>query len=91
MLNLINSNNYTFTNNFVIQLAPSGAGICRCLPGWNHAAGGNTIDGCPVRISDDTKSAPAPRPRPQSRPRPVGFSRPTSVRRYEFETPLKSV
>ena len=69
---------------FVIQLAPSGAGICRCLPGWNHAAGGNTIDGCPVRISDDTKSAPAPRPRPQSRPRPVGFSRPTSVRRYEI-------
>ena len=63
----------------VFQLAPSGAGICRCLSGWNHSPGGNTIDGCPVKISD-TKSAPPsrPRPRPASRPRP----RPTSNRRY---------
>merc|ERR1712013_719525 len=28
-----------------------GAAICRCQPGWDHAPGSNTIEGCPNRIS----------------------------------------
>lgn len=30
---------------------PSGAAVCRCLPGYDHAPGSNTIEGCPNRVS----------------------------------------
>jgi len=50
------------------EVAASGAAICRCISGYNHLPGGNTIDGCPVRIQDE----PAPsRPRPPVRRPPV--------------------
>ncbi len=35
-----------------LQVHPSsGAAVCRCQSGWDHAPGGNTIEGCPVRVS----------------------------------------
>ncbi|TRY80939.1 hypothetical protein TCAL_04725 [Tigriopus californicus] len=33
------------------------AAVCRCNSGWDHAPGGNTIEGCTVRISDGQRSS----------------------------------
>ena len=60
-----------FYNVILFKVAASGAAICRCIQGYNHLPGGNTIDGCPVRITDTQSSAPPPRrPSRPRRPRP---------------------
>eukprot|EP00095_Tigriopus_kingsejongensis_P004181 maker-scaffold47_size466558-snap-gene-3.38 protein:Tk04181 transcript:maker-scaffold47_size466558-snap-gene-3.38-mRNA-1 annotation:"hypothetical protein TcasGA2_TC011986" len=41
------------------------AAVCRCNSGWDHAPGGNTIEGCSVRIQDNQRSVSHSRPSPQ--------------------------
>eukprot|EP00096_Caligus_rogercresseyi_P003584 TRINITY_DN1682_c0_g1_i1.p1 TRINITY_DN1682_c0_g1~~TRINITY_DN1682_c0_g1_i1.p1 ORF type:complete len:844 (-),score=166.73 TRINITY_DN1682_c0_g1_i1:574-3105(-) len=57
--------------NTICDDSRSGAAVCRCRPGYDHSPGGNTIDGCPIRIGSSSGSSGGSRRAPS--PRPVSF------------------